>query len=331
MEKKLSYLGVFVAALLFLVTLGTSVAFFVERQKAKEQVAQLNEHLMEAKLELGKAKSEFGSAEKYIKELEESLQAQLEKNNEHVIAYGKLLAKYKVKGGSNGSIVVTTGDYPSRFFKKGVLYKGISETEVKEITYFAGTYQDFRIQIDHILGSNPGNEELLSKFSYELDMKIVAQLIRTTTKSGAVNEYVVIHEVDDNGKKVGKFEVQEFSVVVEDQRQAGFKFAPHLAIGIGGIASGVTKLDAFSLSPNATVELSLLGYGVTENDLSWRFPSIGVDIMNGGVGLSLSPVKYNIGQHIPLLSNMWVGPKIGVGIPAPYTSGYIGMDISVVM
>lgn len=86
-----------------------------------------------------------------------------------------------------------------------------------------------------------------------------------------------------------------------------FRFAPHINIGaFAGVAQSGGQLGAH-------VDLSLWGYGKTSNDLLFKLGQIGI---NGGkdyVDANLIPVSYNVGTHIPLVSDLYVGPGIGYG------------------
>lgn len=323
------YAILIVIACFLLVGGGITVGWKYQESQKEDAVSQLNERLMEAKLDLGKAKTEFGDASKQIDKLSKELREQIKANKEHVVAYGTLLAKYNATAHGSGTTVIVTGD-PTTKFQKGVMYKGLSETELAPIEYFEGSYIDHRIEISHIVSSQPGQDDFGSEFEYKLDMQIGGQLINTTTKSGAISYYLQLYELDNEGKKIQNLELEEFSVTVEDLRKKEFQFVTHLAVGIGAVG-GLNNLTGFFITPAASLELSFFGYGLTPNDLDFRFLTLGVDVLNNGVGLFLAPVHYNLGQQLPLVSNMWIGPKIGIGYPNPYVSGYVGLSLSVVM
>lgn len=312
MKKYLITLSI---AIFLIAGLGAGGAVYINSLNSDHEatLAKYNSKLMEAKVDLGKANTKFGKADKHIKDLEKALVGEIQNSGEHIIAYGKLLAKYKQAVKGKGTVVVVNTD---------------PETG-KEIQHIVSTYEDFRINIKHTLDQK-SEVAFNSVFEYDLHMDLGAQLVQTTTKSGAVNHYIDLYEVGPDGQRVGNIELESFDVIYEDQRKAKFHIVPHLALSIG-VNGGWTKENGPFISPSASLEASFFGYGLTENDLEWRFAAIGVDILNEGLGLYLAPVQYNIGKPLPFISNMWIGPKIGAGFPAPYTSGYIGVGIGLVM
>lgn len=99
---------------------------------------------------------------------------------------------------------------------------------------------------------------------------------------------------------------QKYSIKVKDAQFVQkspegkeFMFVPALD---GGII-GTTNMD-FGVMAN----VSLFGYGKTKKDLDWRFLAIGGGGNDKNQWLEVSPVMYNIGNHIPLMSNLWLAP-----------------------
>lgn len=82
-------------------------------------------------------------------------------------------------------------------------------------------------------------------------------------------------------------------------------WAPHLN---GGFSGGAGGSGAF-LRP--TVDLSLSGFGITKNDLDWKFLHIGFDVDTGlqDPGFHITPFSYRFWPSV--LSNTFVGPAIG--------------------
>jgi hypothetical protein len=86
-----------------------------------------------------------------------------------------------------------------------------------------------------------------------------------------------------------------------------FRMAPHLNVGLfAGVATSGEQYGGH-------VDFSLWGYGKTKNDLEWKLGQIGLNFSKNYVDANLIPVSYNIGKHIPLVSDLYVGPGIGYG------------------
>ncbi len=86
-----------------------------------------------------------------------------------------------------------------------------------------------------------------------------------------------------------------------------FRLAPHLNTGpFTGVASSGEQYGGH-------VDFSLWGYGKTKNDLEFKLGQIGLNFSKNYVDANLIPVSYNIGIHIPLISDLYIGPGIGYG------------------
>lgn len=83
-------------------------------------------------------------------------------------------------------------------------------------------------------------------------------------------------------------------------------WAPHLN---GGFSAGAGSGGGF-LRP--TVDLSLSGYGVTKNDLDWKFVHIGFDVDTAlkDPGFHVLPFSYRFWPSV--LSNTFIGPAVGM-------------------
>ena len=100
------------------------------------------------------------------------------------------------------------------------------------------------------------------------------------------------------------------SKFVEEYPTGSFSFNPALYLGIdGGVY--VTQVD-WALAPNIT--LSLASYGKTKVSPDWIFFNIGAEYeMNEEEpALLFSPVNYNVGKHIPLMDNTYIGPSVSL-------------------
>lgn len=91
-----------------------------------------------------------------------------------------------------------------------------------------------------------------------------------------------------------------------DQFQHHFMlWAPHLN---GGMS---LEAGANGATIRPTVDFSIAGYGVTRNDLDWKFAQVGVDIDTAltDPGFHVTPFSYRFWPSI--LTNTYVGPAVG--------------------
>ena len=79
--------------------------------------------------------------------------------------------------------------------------------------------------------------------------------------------------------------------------------------------------DIFSVG--ADVGISLSSYGETEADSLFRFLRIGVgyDAERRAAHFSLAPFLYNIGKPLPLLTNLYLAPQVGIDSSGGITVG----------
>jgi hypothetical protein len=289
----------------------------------------LNEQLMQANLDIGKAHTQFGNAQNKIKELDKDLQVALKKNGELISAYGKLKAEYKASGKENVNpeIVYVEGpaiEVPVELnLKRGKLYQAITNKTLVELDQFSAEYNDNRISILCLVKPTINmNRRIPMGIGYDFHLRLEGQFIQSYTKSGAVNHYFNLWEVDEKGKKLGKFSVKEFEVTVQKpDEKSFFWWSPKLDAG-----AFVGSSFDLRLTSGASVGFSTSGYGYTKNDLSWRFVRLGVDFSDNKVGLSLSPALYNLGNVLPLISNLFLGPYVSFN---NQQAGSVGLNLSV--
>jgi len=96
------------------------------------------------------------------------------------------------------------------------------------------------------------------------------------------------------------------SSLVQVKRRPSFSWRdPRLTLGIGG---GIGVHPTFQGTAQAYLGFSFLSYG------SFRFLALsgGFDFINNTAIFSLAPFSYNIGDPLPLLSDLWLSPAVGV-------------------
>jgi len=97
---------------------------------------------------------------------------------------------------------------------------------------------------------------------------------------------------------------------VQELPTGAFSWNPRLYAGLDyGPRLTVAQM---ALIPN--LELSLFSYGMTKTDSDWSFIGLGFgyESFERRLAFIFSPVNYNIGHHIPLVNNIFIGPSIFV-------------------
>lgn len=115
------------------------------------------------------------------------------------------------------------------------------------------------------------------------------------------------------------------SVTKEEFPMAKFNFwNPRLFVGIdGGI--DVTKIKG-EVIPNINVGIMSYGQYKKSPDFSILEVGIGYGTVSQTGQMVITPVTYNIGKHIPLMNNTYVGPSLGIGFTGGVTAG-IGIRV----
>lgn len=98
---------------------------------------------------------------------------------------------------------------------------------------------------------------------------------------------------------------------VEEKPEAKFRFSPRLYLGVeaGGY---VYPLPRPEVLPN--LQVSLFSYGQTKVNPTWTFLGLGIGYgsQTKTLGFVLTPVRYNVARHLPLVENLYIGPSVMV-------------------
>lgn len=128
---------------------------------------------------------------------------------------------------------------------------------------------------------------------------------------------------DENGKH---YTYHKFSIVtngktypvkvteakfVEEAPDSSFRFSPRLYLGVDA-GTYVNPLPKAEVTPN--MQISLFSYGRTKVSPTWTLLGIGLgyESQASRLGVIVSPVNYNVGKHLPLVENLFVGPSVSV-------------------
>ncbi len=104
---------------------------------------------------------------------------------------------------------------------------------------------------------------------------------------------------------------------VEEYPESKFRFNPNLFLGLD-FGTYVSNPE-FEAIPSLGV--SLFSYGKTKVLPTWTFLGLGVGYeMNGrNLVFVLSPVDYNLGDVLPLVKNLYIGPAVGYDINGDFS------------
>jgi hypothetical protein len=143
------------------------------------------------------------------------------------------------------------------------------------------------------------------RLDYNLDQKFDVLVVEGSREGGTAS-YLRVWELGVDGERMEPpMEVEDFRVVRRVKPASRFRwFNPKLEIALANLLS----VDNGSFKAVPEIGLSVMSYGETADDLSWRVLRAGASYTGDGVGLSLSPGSYNLGKQLPLVSNVWLSP-----------------------
>lgn len=278
-----------------------------------------NTELMKANLDLGRANTKIVDQKKLHKtalaDVDRKWKAEIKKRQALVTMYAQLEGRYEAE---KKKVKITT--------------KVVTEEEVIDlppdglwlkashgymlVTSMPFRYRDFRIDID--------GDVIKQQMSYKLHQRFHLQFIETKLPTGGRNHYAKLFELDDKGKRVGKLKLDKFEVLrAAELTNRMMWWNPKLDLGVG---FGMSHKIDFSWV--AELGISVSAYGKTPDDISWRFFRVGTGITKHGFSISLSPVQFNLGKYLPLISNAWLLPYGGYDFG--HQAAHFGLGLSVV-
>lgn len=155
-------------------------------------------------------------------------------------------------------------------------------------------YKDWRL-----LAELKGDE-----FRYELDQSFDVTLVEL--EHGQANPtYLRVWELGPDGKRMEPpLTVSQFDVIRRQKSSTSFHlFNPKIDVAVVGVWR-----DSITPSGMAEVGISMSTYGDTRDDSRWRFLRLSGQVSEDGVGVGLCPASYNVGKHLPVVSNVWLSP-----------------------
>lgn len=124
--------------------------------------------------------------------------------------------------------------------------------------------------------------------------------------------------ITTNGKKYD-IQISDSKLIQEVPSEKMSWWNPRLALGISG-GYNISNPGAFA-SPSINVQL--MSYGKFKFDPTVSFIQIGVgyDTFSKKTSFELTPVAYNVGKHIPLMRNLYIGPTFGANTDKSFMVG----------
>lgn len=114
---------------------------------------------------------------------------------------------------------------------------------------------------------------------------------------------------------------------IEEKPDSKFRFSPRLYLSVDG---GGYVYPALKWEVLPSLEVALFSYGRTKVDPDWVFLGVGLGYASQAksLGIALTPVRYNIAHHLPLVENLFIGPTVMVNTTGGFAVlGGIGVGL----
>jgi hypothetical protein len=312
--------------LICVVLVGALAFYFWKEGRATEALLSVkNKALMEANLELGRAKTTITTQKKAhataMANLDKLWKEEIEARKGAITAYGELEMLYRAsqrKGKTLNRIIAKLKNEKGPIeieVPDGELFAKASDGTFTPIAELQYTYEDFRIKIN--------GEYLSNTLKYDLKMRFKAQFVASKLPTGATNHYAKVYEVGPDGKELDEMELVSFEVIKAEDLPNRFSwFNPKLDLMVGGGLNA--RLQGSWIGE---IGFSVMSYGKTPDDLMWRFLRVGNGLTRHGYSLTFSPAQLNIGEFLPVISNTWLVPFAGYDFGAMAAHGGLGISL----
>lgn len=232
-------------------------------------------------------------------DLNDDLRERLESTNAKLVASGEALAVLRAKGGGRLSPRKSRPPVPTKPVQEPVIEEVVVGPcpECLEGECGEWGYRDFRI--------DAYMDTCGERFQYHLTQKFKIKLKEVLERTGETSTFLEMEELNPlTGDVLEQVPLESFDVVrIKATPPRSFQWwAPHLDIGL-------SLLSSYRLEPMtaASVGFTFGGYGRTVDDHLWRYGRISLQI-GREVGIGVSPFGVNLGQGLPLISDLWIWP-----------------------
>jgi hypothetical protein len=303
--------------ILCLLLVGTIGKDIYDIHRLTQEKVMISNQLDQSNLSIGRAQIQVADLQKQLENLPTQIQQDIESRKGKLTEVG--IATLSLN--SKPLQITSSSSKPTLDSKKlntnlnlepGALYQAINENNVEMVDALPFSLSDYQIQIDGAVV--PGIGTYTTKVEYQLHLKLKAVEAQVILPSGDINRYLILYQLDENKKPIEFLTLDNYQVSISDQRKEHmFWWAPHIDVGVlGGL-----QFKNPSVAYGGSLGFSVAGYGLTKDDLQWKFLRVGLNLGNHGIGGDLAPFEFNFGKYIPFLSNLWVGPIVWENASGP--------------
>ena len=139
-------------------------------------------------------------------------------------------------------------------------------------------------------------------FKLDLYTNIVMSEREDGTYDKVIESYIESNFIKDYAGIKYPIDIKKISWAKRKIKTKKFRWNPNLNLG----------LTAGSELISPIIGISLFSYGRTEIDNDFLFLNVYTGGNTNSATLGVSPIQYNIGNHLPLINNTFIGPSIGL-------------------
>lgn len=131
--------------------------------------------------------------------------------------------------------------------------------------------------------------------------------------------------IDVNGKS---YKIPVNSETKEIFPESQFFFIPRVFLGVNAGASFNNSTKSLDGVIIPTVEANFISYGKYSHSPTWQIANLGLGYgTDNKVYVTLSPVSYNLNEHLPFLKNTFVTATVGINQNANFFGG-LGIKVA---
>jgi hypothetical protein len=254
--------------------------FSIKNDLLKEEMVRLSENIVSQKVQDSAA-----LLNDRITKLDSSILELVEQRGQQITAVGEVIARLESEIRDVKSNLYVDKEDPEKTMDDTVVYTKDAEGE------------DFPLaQVFY----NPflEGEDKWTTRSYPIQFKTKLIIAESGDRKDVIAETTMKNDTIEAYRGLDKpLSIESVEWVERSKR---WMFNPRLSLGMN-----------VSDEPYPSLGLTWFSYGRTKRDMDWKFLNMGFGY-NDNFHLFLAPVEYNLGNHIPIIENLFIGPYIGV-------------------
>jgi len=271
---------------------------------------------------LALAQTDLEAAETYgvftrkkLREVQAKYKGLLDDYNDRVSAYAELKAEYDYQQSHQVSATSSVPDGNSLSIDGCSVEKCYKMLEGES---FSIEYADYHIEITGKFWRSYGSKWNCA-LGYILHQRFALEILETENlDTGKKKMHASLYELDGEEKAI-RLKVKEFKVVhnYEGQKVGMVWWAPNIKLGIHQPLYTTT-----SWFPAGTLGVSFSKYVSPKRGDILNFFQVGVGFSpKKDFKFMITPVSYNLGAYIPLISDLWLGADLGVNLESKLSFG----------